>query len=240
MKTKFILTTYHMDIVNFDEFMNNISNKKEISINGFLNFYKRLSFDERKKVMEKLYNESFLKKTEIEKISQKEIADRLIDGLVFKYKVLNFTKKELIEIFKNFDNSFVFYNKYLLRCLEYIIFYLICEKKVNPFDDIEKFLLKLSIDNSIEFHKKFLKNFYEADIYEKYINIPKEEIIKNKYKNDNVFSKIHSMYEYFYIDNLCRKNNIELTPLSVDDVITEIFISCISNDSEGRLIQIND
>ena len=134
MKTKFIINT-NKKVRDFDEFTNSICNEKNVTRAGFVKFYIKLPINKRKILSDKLYKESFLNNVEIKKLSQNEIMKIFIAGIFFE-NFINFKKRELSDIIET-----KFYFKYLFINLDYIIFYLLCEKKINFFQDLEKFIV---------------------------------------------------------------------------------------------------
>lgn len=228
MKTRFVIRMYEK-IKDFDEFINSICNKEKVSITGFVKFYKKLSIDKRKILSNKLYKESFLNNVEIEKLSRNEIMKIFIIGVFFK----NFKKRELSDTIKIFGNSL--YYKYLFISLDYIVFYLLCEKKINFFQDLEKFIEDYK--NIFQTSKKIAKEMYSNDNFEKNFSFNNLK----RTSNDEEITNINELILFSYIDDLCKRSNLKLTPLSLEELITEIVIVLYSkNFSESLETSIED
>lgn len=227
MKTKFIIS--NNEITDFDGFINSIYSKKDVSITGFVSFYIELPIDKRKILSNKLYKESFLNNVEIEKLSQSEIMKFFVTKMFFRKN----KKVELSKVIKKADNSL--YYKYLFISLDYIIFYLLCEKKINFFQDLEKFIELLNIRNILQIAKKITKEIYSNVDFEKnFSNFNRKKTLD---KNRNIFEFII----FSFADDLCKRNNLELSPLSLEELITETIIVLYSKDiSEALKTSIED
>lgn len=233
MKTKFIVNI-NKKVEDFDKFINSICNEENVSIAGFVSFYINLPIDKRKVLSDKLYKESFLNNVEIEKLSRNEIMKIFIIEMFFK----NFKKRELSNIIEDKDS---FYLKYLFINLDYIIFYLLCEKKINFFQDLEKFIDFFDLENLLQITKKITKEMYNNVALENiFSKLKKTKIRKDIFKEDSIENAFDFIL-FSFIDDLCKRKNLKLSPLSLEKLITEIIIILSSkNISEALKTSVED